>query len=392
MTVAIKVPLLDLKAQHETMREDIASAMAEVVESQWFIMGPNVSALEEEIAQYVGVKHAIGCGSGSDALLLALMAIGVGQDDEVICPSYTFFATAGAIYRLGAKPVFVDIDPETYNICIDSLKSKADSCTSLKAIIPVHLYGQACDLTNVLAVADEYNVHVIEDAAQAIGTKDENGMLVGSRGTMGCFSFFPSKNLGGYGDGGIVTTNDDELADLLRILRVHGSKPKYYHKYSGVNSRLDALQAAVLRVKLPHLESWHEARMRNASLYNQLFTAEGATDSSSSLTDGGFSLRTPKGVEGDSRHIYNQYCIRVPKECRDELRTHLTANDIGTEVYYPVPLHMQECFADLGCKEGELPHTELAALETLALPIYPELTEEQIRYVASTIIKFLKNQ
>ena len=389
MTVAIKVPLLDLKAQHETMREDIAEAIAEVVDSQWFIMGPNVSALEEEVAAYVGAKHAIGCGSGSDALLLALMAVGVGHGDEVLCPSYTFFATAGAIYRLGAKPVFVDIDPVTYNICLESLRTKAAACSNLKAIIPVHLYGQACDLDGVLAVGNQYNVPVIEDAAQAIGTKDNTGKMVGTRATMGCFSFFPSKNLGGYGDGGIVTTNDDELADLLRILRVHGSKPKYYHKYSGVNSRLDALQAAVLRVKLPHLEDWHDARRRNAALYDKLFTGAHACDSSTPLSKGGFQLRTPKRAEDPARHIYNQYCIRVPGEHRDKLREHLTGNDIGTEVYYPVPLHMQECFNSLGCKQGELPHTEAAAHETLALPIYPELTSDQIEYVATTIVDFL---
>jgi dTDP-4-amino-4,6-dideoxygalactose transaminase len=390
MTVATTtVPLLDLKAQHETIRDEIASAIAEVVESQWFIMGPNVSAFEEEIAEYVGVKHAIGCGSGSDALLLALMAVGVGHGDEVICPSYTFFATAGAIYRLGAKPVFVDIDPITYNICIESLKDVASTCTKLKAIIPVHLYGQACDLDGVLSVGESYGVPVIEDAAQAIGTRDTIGQTVGTRSSMGCFSFFPSKNLGGYGDGGIITTNDDELADLLRILRVHGSKPKYFHKYSGVNSRLDAIQAAVLRVKLPHLEAWHAARQNNASLYDKLFSEAGASDTTKPLSSGGFQLRTPKKVAGDSRHIYNQYCIRVQKECRDELREYLKSRDIGTEVYYPVPLHLQECYVELGYSEGNLPHTELASLETIALPIYPELNEEQIRHVASSAIEYV---
>ena len=390
MTVATTVPLLDLKAQHETMREEIASAIAEVVDSQWFIMGPNVSALEEEVAAYMGVKHAIGCGSGSDALLLALMAVGVGHGDEVLCPSYTFFATAGAIYRLGATPVFVDIDPTTYNICVNDMRTRASTCTNLKAIIPVHLYGQSCDLDGVLELADELNVPVIEDAAQAIGTKDNKGNMVGTQGTMGCFSFFPSKNLGGYGDGGIVTTNDDDLAELLRIFRVHGSKPKYYHKYAGVNSRLDAIQAAVLRVKLPYLESWHEGRAKNAALYNELFDAAGAKTSDVPFTNEGIQLRTPWSPQAPARHIYNQYCIRVPKECRDALRDDLKANDVGTEIYYPVPLHMQECFEDLGCKEGELPHTEAAALETLALPIYPELTEDQIRHVASVVINFLQ--
>ena len=390
MTVATKVPLLDLKAQHESMREEIAAAIAEVVESQWFIMGPNVSALEEEIAAYLGVRHAIGCGSGSDALLLALMAVGVGHGDEVICPSYTFFATAGAIHRLGAKPVFVDLDPSTYNICIEDTRKRAAACTNLKAIIPVHLYGQACDLDGVLEIGREFNIPVIEDAAQAIGTKDNQGKMAGTRGTMGCFSFFPSKNLGGYGDGGIITTNDDELADLLSILRVHGSKPKYYHKYAGVNSRLDAMQAAVLRVKLPYLETWHESRAANASLYDELFEAAGAVSSDTPLVEDGFQLRTPWAPTQPARHIYNQYCIRVPAQFRDALRTELQANDIGTEIYYPVPLHMQECFEDLGCKEGDLPNTEAAALETIALPIYPELTEDQIRHVASVIINFLQ--
>ena len=390
MTTAIQVPLLDLKAQHETMRAEIAEAISEVVDAQWFIMGPNVSEFEEEVAEYIGVKHAIGCGSGSDALLLALMAAGVGHGDEVICPSYTFFATAGAIYRLGARPVFVDIDPVTYNICVNGLQQAAYKCTSLKAIIPVHLYGQACDLDGVLSIAEKYDVPVIEDSAQAIGTKDKSGQMVGTRGRAGCFSFFPSKNLGGYGDGGLVTTNDDELADLLRILRVHGSKPKYYHKYSGVNSRLDALQATVLRVKLPYLDGWHANRQRNAELYNEIFSAAGACDTSTPLTGEGFPIRTPKGVDGASRHIYNQYCVRVPKDSRDELRVHLQSNNIGTEVYYPVPLHMQECFVNLGCKEGDLPHTELAALETVALPIYPELEREQVEYVANTIVEFLR--
>jgi len=392
MTVATVVPLLDLKAQHETIRDEIAVAIAEVVDSQWFIMGANVSSFEEELATYIGVKHAIGCGSGSDALLLALMAIGVGHGDEVICPSFTFFATAGAIHRLGAKPVFVDLDPVTYNICPISTRERANTCTNLKAIIPVHLYGQSCDLDAILAIANEMNIPVIEDAAQAIGTKDNCGDMVGTRGAMGCFSFFPSKNLGGYGDGGIITTNDDEVADLLRILRVHGSRPKYYHKFAGVNSRLDAIQAAVLRVKLPHLEDWHKARASNAAMYTELFHEAGANTSSSPLSDGGFQLRTPETVQAPARHIYNQYCIRVPALCRDELRTHMSENEIGTEVYYPVPLHMQECFTNLSCREGELPHTEAAARETIALPIYPELCEEQIRYVASTITSFLNNR
>ncbi len=392
MTTATSVPLLDLKAQHATMRDEIAAAIAEVVDSQWFILGPNVKALERDIADYLGVKHAIGCASGSDALLLALMAVGVGQGDEVACPSYTFFATAGAISRLGATPVFIDIDPVTYNICPIDLRRRCADHASLKAIIPVHLYGQACDLGGVLEVAEECGVPVIEDAAQAIGTRDDQGTMVGTRGNIGCFSFFPSKNLGGYGDGGIIATNDDEMADLLRILRVHGSKPKYYHKHVGINSRLDALQAAVLRVKLPFLESWHEGRAANAEAYTAMFESAGAKTSATPWSDDSFPLRTPAVAVQPARHIYNQYCISVPAELRDDLWAHMKESGIGTEIYYPVPLHLQECFSDLGYSDGALPHTEAAARETIALPIYPELSREQIEYVVSMIIDWLKSR
>lgn len=388
VTVAtMTVPLLDLKAQHETMRAEIAEAISEVVDSQYFILGPTVQALEEDIATYVGTTHAIGCASGSDALLLSLMAHGVGEGDEVLCPSYTFFATAGSIARLGARPIFVDIDPVTYNICPQDARTIAAECTSLKAIIPVHLYGQACDIDAMLALGDELGVPVIEDAAQAIGTRDTSGAMTGTRGHLGCFSFFPSKNLGGYGDGGIITTNCDETADRLRLLRMHGSRPKYYHALVGVNSRLDAIQAAVLRVKLRYLESWHAGRAGNAAAYTGLFEAAGATTSATPMADAGFALRTPEGASDPARHIYNQYCIRVLADRRDALRGHLTDHGIGTEIYYPVPMHEQECFAYLGSRS--LPHTEAAARETIALPIFPELTAEQIEYVASSIIDFL---
>lgn len=389
-TQKITVPLLDLKAQYATIRDEVRAAMDEVIESQYFIMGPVVQALEKDIAEYCGVKHAIGCASGSDALLLALMAIGVKPGDEVICPAYTFFATAGSIARLGVKPVYADIDPVTYNMDPEHTHEIAKKCTRLKAIMPVHLYGQAVDLDAFLELGKRFNVPIIEDAAQAIGTLDNKGKPAGSRGTIGCFSFFPSKNLGGYGDGGIVTTNDDKLADLLGILRMHGSRPKYYHSHIGVNSRLDALQAAILRVKLHHLDSWHAARQRNAKLYDTLFTDAGAKDSRSFLMDGGLPLRTPATARPPARHIYNQYVIRVPEDQRDQLRDHLKEFGVGTEIYYPVPLHLQKCFDYLGYAEGDLPHSESAAKQTIALPIYPELTETQIRHVAQTIITWVK--
>jgi dTDP-4-amino-4,6-dideoxygalactose transaminase len=381
--------LLDLKAQYAPLKDEIRAAMDEVIESQWFIMGPNVKALEDDVATYCGAARAVGCASGSDALLLALMALGIEAGDEVICPSYTFFATGGAIHRLGAKPVFVDIDPATYNMCVEKTREAATHCTRLKAIMPVHLYGQTVDMEAYVALGKELGVPIIEDAAQAIGSHDAQGNPTGSRGTIGCFSFFPTKNLGCFGDGGIVTTNDNELADLLSILRVHGGKPKYYHKLVGVNSRLDALQAAILRVKLGHLETWHQGRRRNAAHYDGLFKAAGAMTSATPMEADGFPIRYPECPEAPSRHIYNQYCIRVPAEIRDSLRQHLTENGIGTEIYYPVPLHLQECFADLGGKLGDLPVSEACAAESLALPIYPELTEEQREHVASTVVAYV---
>ena len=385
----INVPLLDLKAQYATLRTEIETAITEVVESQWFIMGPVMKRLEEQIAAYCGTKHAIGCASGSDALLLALVALGVQPGDEVICPSYTFFATGGAIHRIGAKPVFADIDPVTYQMDPAHVRAVAAKCTRLKALLPVHLYGQAADMDAYLELGRELGVPVIEDAAQAIGTRDATGTRVGSRGTIGCFSFFPSKNLGGFGDGGITTTNDDELADRMRILRVHGGKPKYYHGIVGFNSRLDALQAAVLEVKLRHLDAWHEGRRRNAEFYDRAFAGAGAKTSAVSLDDGGFPLRTPTTAADPGYHIYNQYVIRVPAAIRDELRDHLKASSVGTEIYYPVPLHLQECFADLGYAPDDLPHSERAAGETIALPIYPELTAEQLEHVTTTTAAFV---
>jgi dTDP-4-amino-4,6-dideoxygalactose transaminase len=354
----------------------VEPVLREVCDSQYFVLGPKVAELENKISSYVGTERAVGCASGSDSLLLALMALDVSPGDEVICPSYTFFATGGAIHRLGAIPIWADIDPITYNITPESVREAAKSCSKLKAIIPVHLYGQTVDMDGILEVAEELGVPTIEDAAQAIGSRDVTGAMAGSRGTIGCFSFYPTKNLGGFGDGGMVTTNDDALADRITKLRVHGGERRYYHSEVGVNSRLDALQAAVLLIKLQYLESWHEARANNASIYNEIFA-----------NAGDIGLVSPQSPKVPARHIWNQYILRVNGGRRDALREHLAENDIGSDIYYPVPLHQQECFADI---KGELlPHTELAALETVALPIFPELEREQVEHVANTIVEFL---
>lgn len=368
----LNVPLLDLKAQYHSIRGDLDAAVARVIESQHFILGPEVSALEAEIASYTGVPHAIGMSSGTDALLAALMALDVGPGDEVVTTTYSFFATAGVIARLGAKPVFVDIDPVTYNI--DPALVTALLTTRTKAIMPVHLYGRVADMDTIMAVARERGIAVIEDAAQAIGAFDAQSRQAGSIGDVGCFSFFPSKNLGGFGDGGMTVTNDAALGHKLKLLRMHGSEPKYYHAIVGGNFRLDALQAAVLRVKLKHLDDWTAARRRNADRYRELF------DDANLM----HRVTVPQDEPG---HIYNQFVIRVPE--RDALRDHLKSQDIGTEVYYPVPLHMQECFGSLGYGEGDLPEAEAAARETLALPVYPELTDAQIVHVVESIRDFL---
>ena len=372
----MNVPLLDLKEQNDSLRPEIESALGRVLDSNGFILGGEVAALEKELAEYCQTKYAIGCASGSDAILLALMAADVGPGDEVITTAYSFFATVSSITRLGATPVFVDIDPETYNLDVSQVEEKITSRT--KAIEPVHLYGQCADMDPLLAVAEHRGIPVIEDAAQAIGA-EEDGKRAGSLGAIGCFSFYPSKNLGGMGDGGFLTTNDEILANKLLALRVHGSEEKYYHKYIGLNSRLDGFQGAVLRVKLPHLESWTKKRRSNAHYYRVLFTDLGLTEQIS------IPFERP-----DARHIYNQFVIRVPGR-RDELRAHLTAKGIGTDVYYPVPLHLQECFKYLGGAPGDLPESEKAANETLALPVYPELRREQQEYVAEAIAGFLNN-
>jgi dTDP-4-amino-4,6-dideoxygalactose transaminase len=385
------IPLLDLKAQYASLREVIEPMMHDVADSQWFIGGPKLDAFEQAMAQYVGTSHAVGCASGSDALLMSLMALDIGTGDEVICPSYTFFATAGAIWRLGAKPVWVDIDPVTYQCDPAAIEAAASQCTNLKAIMPVHLFGQASDTVALEAIAKSYNVPIIEDAAQAIGCRDASGRMVGSIGATGCFSFFPSKNLGGFGDGGLITTNCGDLASRMKRLRNHGMEPKYVHHEVGLNSRLDAMQAAVLHAKLPHLDGWAAARQCNANDYDQLFGDAGAGDTHGQLGDFNLPLLRPARPAADSsNHIFNQYCIRVPAAIRDDLRAHLVDQKIGHEVYYPVPLHMQPCFASLGGAEGDLPHTEAAAAESLALPIYAELTLDQKTRVANTVASFVK--
>ncbi|MBZ5634707.1 MAG: DegT/DnrJ/EryC1/StrS family aminotransferase [Acidobacteriia bacterium] len=366
----MKVPLLDLKAQYASIKPEVDAAIADVLESQHFILGPKVDQCEKAIAAYSQCSHAVGVSSGSDALLVCLMAENIGPGDEVITTPYTFFATAGAIARLGATPVFVDIDPVTYNLDVSQIASKITGKT--RAIIPVHLYGQMAEMDAIMQTAEKHGLVVIEDAAQAIGA-EYKGRRAGSVGHYGCFSFFPSKNLGAAGDGGMVVTNDAERAEKVRVLRGHGSKPKYYHKFVGGNFRLDAIQAAIVSAKLPHLDEWTAARQRNAKSYDQL------------LEKAGLSVGLPAVVA--SRHIFNQYVIRVSG--RNELQAHLQKNGVGTEVYYPVPMHLQECFAYLGHGVGSFPESERAAKETLALPIHPELTEAQARFVVDCIREFL---
>lgn len=384
------VPLLDLKPQYRALKAEIDAAIARVVESQQFILGPEVDALEKEIAAHCRVSHAVGCSSGTDALILALMALGVKEGDEVLCPAYTFFATAGSIARLGARPVFADIDPATYNLDPESARKTARGCKKLKAIMPVHLFGQCAPMAELETLSRELGAPIVEDAAQAIGSEDAQGRRAGSIGKIGCLSFFPTKNLGAFGDAGMVITNDPALAERMSVLRVHGMKPKYYHQLVGLNARLDALQAAVLRVKLKHLDAWTGGRQANAARYDRAFAKADARDSSTPLASGGLPLRYPKPPTGKVRHIYNQYVIRVPAKYRDGLMQHLKARGIGSEIYYPAPLHLQECFGYLGQGPGTLPNAEAAARETLALPIYPELSGAQMDHVAGSIVSFLR--
>ena len=367
------VPLLDLRAQYERIRHEIEPVITEIVESQYFVMGPQVKECEAAVAKYSACAHGIGVSSGTDALLVSLMAEGIGPDDEVITTPYTFFATAGCIARVGARPVFVDIDPVTYNLDPELIESRITPRT--KAIMPVHLYGQMADMDPVLKIAAKHGLVVIEDAAQAIGS-EYKGRRAGSLGDYGCFSFFPSKNLGCFGDGGMVVTNDAARAERLMRLRNHGAKPKYHHGIIGGNFRLDTLQAAIVTTKLSHLDTWTAERQSNAVRYDQLFAGSGL------LATGTVSIPQVK----ESRHIFNQYVIRVSR--RDELRDHLKSREIGSEVYYPVPMHLQECFANLAYGRGDFPEAERAAEETLALPIFPELSDRQAESVVEAIAEF----
>jgi dTDP-4-amino-4,6-dideoxygalactose transaminase len=370
----MKVPLLDLAEQNQTLRPEIEAALGRVLDTNGFILGAEVAALEKELAAYCGTKHAIGCASGTDALLLALMAFDIKEGDEVITTPYSFFATVSSITRLGAKPVFVDIDPKTYNLEVSQIEAKITERT--KAIQPVHLYGQCADMSELRKISEKYGVPLVEDAAQAIGA-EENGSRAGAMSEIGCFSFYPSKNLGGMGDGGFMTTDDDDLAHKLFALRVHGSFERYYHKWVGLNSRLDGFQGAVLRVKLPYLDSWSDKRKANADHYRELFTDSGLTE----------QIVLPFERE-NVRHIYNQFVVRVPQR-RDELKQFLATNEIGSDIYYPVSLHLQECFEYLGYKTGDFPESEWASRETLALPIFPELKREQQEFVVKKIAEFL---
>ncbi|MEP6888317.1 MAG: DegT/DnrJ/EryC1/StrS family aminotransferase [Nitrospirales bacterium] len=371
----MNVPLLDLKAQYQTIRKDVLAAIEAVCDEQGFILGPRVTELERSLAKYVGTTHGVGVASGSDALLLSLMAAGVQAGDEVITVPFTFFATTGAISRLGARPVFVDVCADTFNM--DAAKIEPAITPRTKAIIPVHLFGQCAEMETITAVAKRHGLAVIEDACQAIGAK-RHGIMAGAMGETGCFSFFPSKNLGGFGDGGLITTNNDTLNDAMAMLRVHGSKVRYLHESVGINSRLDALQAAVLQVKLKYLNQWAEGRRRNAARYEQLFKDVNLKDRVTLPT-------TAKGNE----HVFNQFTVRAQK--RDELRAYLRDQGVGTEIYYPVPMHLQTCYRDLGYQKGSFPISERAAEDVLSLPIYTELTDDQLIGVVETIDAFYKS-
>jgi len=366
----MQIPLLDLKAQYAKIKDEVLRQVNDVLDSQRCIGGPKVEQLEQKIAELSGCKNGVGVSSGTDAILNTLMSLNIGQEDEVITTPFTFFATAGSIARVGAKPVFVDIDPESYNI--DTVKIEQAITDKTKAILPVHLFGQMADMEPIMKLAASYSLYVIEDAAQAISSTYK-GKKAGSFGTAGCFSFFPSKNLGGAGDGGMVVTNDQHLYEELMIMRNHGSKPKYYHKRIGGNFRLDAIQAAVLLVKLKYLDEWSEGRRKNAAYYNKKFKD----------TD----IRTPV-ISENCVSIFNQYCIRTPR--RDDVIAHLKENNIGCEIYYPVPLHLQECFAYLGYKQGDFPEAEKAAEEIMVIPVYPELTDKTKDEVVKSILSFLK--
>ncbi len=370
----MRVPLLDLDAQYRPIRDELLAAVTRVCDSQRFIMGPEIDALERELAAQLRIRHAIAVSSGTDALLLALMTLGIGPGDEVVTTTFSFFATAGCVVRVGATPVLVDIDPATFNI--DPAAAIGAITPRTRAIMPVHLFGLAAEMDPLMHAADRAGIPVIEDAAQAIGATYKAQPL-GGIGALGCFSFLPSKNLGAFGDAGLLTTNDDALAARARLLRTHGMQPKYYHHLIGGNFRMDALQAAVLRVKAPHLDAWTAGRRRNAARYRELFREAGVD----------LAIRLPD-EPADRVHIFNQFVVRTPE--RDALKRHLDENGIGNEIYYPVPFHLQPCFADLGYRRGAFPHAEQAADQSLAIPIYGELTEAQQRAVVSTIAQFVQ--
>lgn len=382
----MRVPLLNLKPQYQSIKREILSSLDEIFNSQQFILGPEVEKIEQEIADYCGATHAIGVSSGSDALLISLMAIDIQPGDKIITTPYTFFATVGAICRLGALPLFVDIEPDTYNLDPVKLQNLLDSIRAekkrdIKAILPVHLFGQCADMEPILQVARENRLKVIEDAAQALGascTMDGKVHMACSMGDFGCLSFFPSKNLGCFGDGGMITTNDEETARKIRSIRVHGQAEGYYHKYIGLNGRLDAIQAVVLLVKLPHLDRWVKKRQTNAACYGKLFKK----------ADLGEQITLPQTRSG-SNHVFNQFIIKAAK--RDQLKEHLDQNGVGCAIYYPLPLHLQECYKFLGYRNGDFPESEKAAQETLALPVFPELTQEQIEYVVEQVGRFYKS-
>jgi dTDP-4-amino-4,6-dideoxygalactose transaminase len=387
----MKVPLLDLKRQYQSIKKGIDEAMLRVAETQMLILGSEVEQLEKSLAEYCGVQFAIGVSSGTDALLMALMALDIKPWDEIIIPTYSFFATAGVVARLHATPVFVDSDPVSYNIDVNGIRAKLNAKT--KAIIPVHLYGQCADMKEILEISEKYKIPVIEDAAQSIGAEYSDCRKAGSMGLMGCFSFYPTKNLGAFGEGGLITTNNETIADRLKKMRNHGMAPKYHHQFIGGNFRLDALQAAILNVKLPYLESWHDARRHNAELYTEYFIDAGLAEQNGVNEFNKFNkvlLPKPahKALSHHYYHIYNQFIIRVQK--RDELRQFLTDNGIGTEIYYPIPFHRQECFKYLNNIDNEFPIANRLSEETIALPIFPELTNEEIKYVVDKIIEFLK--
>jgi dTDP-4-amino-4,6-dideoxygalactose transaminase len=367
------IPLLDLKAQHRQIRDEVLAEVTRVIDSQMFIMGPDVQKLEQEIAAYSSTKFAVGCASGSDALFLALLGLNIQHGDEVLTTPYTFFATAGAIHRAGAVPVFVDVEAATFNMDMNQVAGVLARHPKIKAIIPIHLFGGCADMDPLMALAGERGIPVIEDAAQSIGS-EYKGRRAGSIGDIGCFSFFPSKNLGGYGDGGMLTTNDPALRERLAALRVHGSKKKYYHDWVGVNSRLDALQAAVLSVKFRHLDSWTEGRQRNAALYRKV------------LAEMSIPVTPPVPAPYQTRHIYNQFSILCQR--RDQLQAYLKENGIGTEVYYPLPLHLQVCFSSLGYKAGDFPVSERLAKESLALPVHSELSNDDVEQVCRALRAF----